>query len=63
VGGYPEWIRDVPAKDLPWNDDTPEYWCEGCWEFATDDSTKVKFDTDEKGEYWVCPDCGHKNYV
>lgn len=59
--GYPEWVRGVPSRELPWNDDTPEFCCDGC-ELATNNSKRVEFRKDKKGEYWLCLDCKHRNY-
>jgi hypothetical protein len=60
MGGYPEWVSGVPAKDCPWNDDTPDFMCEEC-EFHTNDGNKVEWPEDDSDAYWICPECGHKN--
>jgi Zn finger protein HypA/HybF involved in hydrogenase expression len=38
----------------------PDYWCEGCWEFATNNPDDMSWFEDE---YWICPLCGHKNHL
>ena len=39
----------------------PEYLCDTCGEFATNNSEEVEWTEDDLS--WICPNCGGTNYV
>jgi len=47
-------------KSNPHEIDYPEYMCENCDYYSWRYTNEIRFN--KKHTYWICPECGHRNY-